>query len=170
MPKKKDPSVTFLNKFGYNVVKLPRVGIEPLDVIGMDETTQWLGPLSAVWKSSVPVPEPSKPRRAAPVNGQKTDQLDLSFGLKILGNALAAFGASVPSLDVAYHAPARSAFLLDRGVAVPPLDATTSPVDAEQRQPRRQALLHRAGQPGIPHPGRPEIEFDHRDRHRRARN
>ena len=39
MPKKKDPSVTFLNKFGYNVVKLPRVGIEPLDLIGMDETT-----------------------------------------------------------------------------------------------------------------------------------
>ena len=103
MPKKKDPSVTFLNKFGYNVVKLPRVGIEPLDVIGIDETTQWLGPLSAVWKSAVPVPEPSPPRRAAPVNGQKTDQLDLSFGLKILGNSLAAFGASVPSLDIAYQ-------------------------------------------------------------------
>ena len=103
MPKKKDPSVTFLNKFGYNVVKLPRIGIEPLDLIGIDETTQWLGPLSAVWKSAVPVPEPSPPRRAAPVNGQKTDQLDLSFGLKILGNSLAAFGASVPSLDVAYR-------------------------------------------------------------------
>ena len=103
MPKKKDPSVTFLNKFGYNVVKLPRVGIEPLDLIGIDETTQWLGPLSAVWKSTVPVPEPSPPRRAAPVNGQKTDQLDLSFGLKILGNSLAAFGATVPSLDIAYR-------------------------------------------------------------------
>ena len=49
------------------------------------------------------MPEPSPPRRAAPVNGQKTDRLDLSFGLKILGNALAAFGASVPSLDVAYR-------------------------------------------------------------------
>jgi hypothetical protein len=103
MPKKKDPSVTFLNKFGYNVVKLPRAGIEPLDLIGIDEATQWLGPLKAVWNSNVPVPEPSAPRRAAPVNGQKTDQLDLSFGLKILGNALAAFGASAPSLDTAYR-------------------------------------------------------------------
>jgi hypothetical protein len=102
MPKKKDPSVTFLNKFGYNVVKLPRVGIEPLDVIGIDETTQWLGPLKAVWQSTAPPPEPSAPRRAAPVNGQKTDQLDLGFGLKILSNALAAFGAAAPSLDLAY--------------------------------------------------------------------
>jgi len=102
MPKKKDPSVTFLNKFGYNVVKLPRAGIEPLDVIGIDQTTQWLGSLKTVWQSTVPVPEPGAPRPASPVNGQKTDQLDLNFGLQILGNALAAFGATAPSLDLAY--------------------------------------------------------------------
>ena len=102
MPKKKDPSVTFLNKFGYNVVKLPRVGIEPLDVIGVDQTTQWLGALSSVWQSTVAVPTPSAPRLAGPVNGQKTDQLDLGFGLQILSNALAAFGATAPSIDLAY--------------------------------------------------------------------
>src|SRR5688572_13471339 len=102
MPKKKDPSVTFLNRFGYNVVKLPRVGIEPLDLIGRDETTQWLGPLASVWKSTEATPTPSAPRPAAPINGQKTDQLQLTFGLKILANSLAAFGASVPALDVAY--------------------------------------------------------------------
>ena len=43
--KKKDPSVTYLNKLGYNVVKLPRTGIEPMDVIGRDQTVQWLGPI-----------------------------------------------------------------------------------------------------------------------------
>ena len=102
MPKKKDPSVTFLNKFGYNVVKLPRAGIEPLDVIGIDQTTQWLGSLTTVWQSTVAVPQPSAPRPASPVNGQKTDQLDLNFGLQILSNALAAFGATAPSLDLAY--------------------------------------------------------------------
>ena len=32
MAKKKDPSVTFLNRFGYNVIKLPRAGIEPLEL------------------------------------------------------------------------------------------------------------------------------------------
>lgn len=97
-----DPSITFLNKFGYNVVKLPRKGIEPMDIIGKDSSTEWLGPLSSVWKSSLPVPAPSAPQPAVSVEGQKTDQLALSVGLKVLANALAAFGASVPSLEVAY--------------------------------------------------------------------
>jgi hypothetical protein len=37
------------------------------------------------------------------VNGQKSDALDISLGIKVLANALAAFGASMPSLDMAYH-------------------------------------------------------------------
>ncbi len=101
-PKKKDPSITFLNKFGYNVIKLPRTGIEPLDVIGRDQATQWLGPISKVWTSTEPEPLPGPPHPASAVNGQRTDALELSFGLSILANTLAAFGASVPSLNTAY--------------------------------------------------------------------
>jgi hypothetical protein len=100
--KKKDPSVTYLNKLGYNVVKLPRTGIEPMDVIGRDQTMQWLGPIDSIWRSALPKPQSKPPKAAAAVNGQKTDALDLSIGLSILGNTLAAFGVSVPSLDVAY--------------------------------------------------------------------
>ncbi len=100
--KKKDPSITFLNKFGYNVIRLPRTGIEPLDVIGRDQATQWLGPLSKVWTSSTPQPLPGPAHPAAAVNGQRTDALELSFGLSILANTLAAFGASAPSLNTAY--------------------------------------------------------------------
>ena len=103
MPVCKDPSLTFLNQFGYNVIKLPRVGIEPLQVVGRDDTTQLLGPLSAVWKSTLPIPAPSAPRPAVNVNGQKTDKIELKFGLKILENALKAFGASVPSLGFAFN-------------------------------------------------------------------
>ena len=125
MPKKKDPSVTFLNRFGYNVVKLPRAGIEPMDVIGRDDTTQWLGPLASVWKSTTALPVPTPPRTAAVVNGQKTDQLDLSFGLSILKNALAAFGATMPSLDVAYRNARKVQFAYTNvtSTAVAPLDA-----------------------------------------------
>lgn len=100
--KKKDPSVTYLNKLGYNVVKLPRTGIEPMDVIGRDQTMQWLGPIDAIWNSAIPKPQPGPAKPASAVNGQRTDALDLSVGLSILGNTLAAFGVSVPSLDVAY--------------------------------------------------------------------
>src|SRR4051794_40281754 len=102
LPKKKDPSITFLNKFGYNVIRLPRTGIEPLDVIGRDQGMQWLGPLSKGWTSTSPEPLPGPPHPAAAVNGQRTDALELSFGLSILANTLAAFGASAPSLNTAY--------------------------------------------------------------------
>ena len=102
LAKKKDPSVTYLNKLGYNVVKLPRTGIEPLDVIGRDQAMQWLGPIDSIWTSAVPKPQPGPPKPASAVNGQRTDALDLSVGLSILGNTLAAFGVNVPSLDVAY--------------------------------------------------------------------
>src|ERR1700755_489460 len=101
MPVCKDPSLTFLNQFGYNVIRLPRTGIEPLHGLGRDETTQLLGPLSSVWQSTVAVPGPNAPRSAVDVNGQKTDKIDLKVGLKILENALKAFGATVPSLGFA---------------------------------------------------------------------
>jgi hypothetical protein len=100
--KKRDPSVTYLNKLGYNVVKLPRPGIEPMDVIGRDQTLQWLGPIDSIWSSALPKPQPGPPKPASAVNGQSTDALDLSVGLSILGNTLAAFGIAVPSLDLAY--------------------------------------------------------------------
>lgn len=125
MPICKDPSITFLNQFGYNVVKLPRAGIDPLDVVGRDDTTQLLGPLSAVWKSTLPPPTPNPPQAAVNVNGQKTDKIDLKFGLKILENALKAFGATVPSLGVAFNR-ARSVtfdFVNVTSTTVEPFDA-----------------------------------------------
>jgi hypothetical protein len=125
LPKKKDPSITFLNKFGYNVIKLPRTGIEPMDVIGRDQGMQWLGPLRAVWTSNSPEPIPGPPHPASAVNGQRTDALELSFGLSILANTLAAFGASAPSLNTAYknaHA-VQFAYTNVTSTSVSPFDA-----------------------------------------------
>jgi hypothetical protein len=108
LPKKKDPSITFLNKFGYNVIRLPRTGIEPMDVIGhagegKGATTERLGSLDSLWTSTAAAkPIVYGPHASAAVNGLKSDGLELSFGLSILANALAAFGASVPSLDASF--------------------------------------------------------------------
>ena len=99
----KDPSVTFLNNDGYNVVKLPRAGIEPLDVLGKDSSTELLGPLSSVWKSSVAVPSPGAPQPVTSIEGKKTSKLDLSIGLKVLANVLSAFGATTPSLSAQFQ-------------------------------------------------------------------
>jgi len=59
------------------------------------------------------------------VEGQKTDSLDVGFGLKILANALAAFGATTPSLDVAFHRARKVQFAYTNvtSTVVSPLDA-----------------------------------------------
>jgi hypothetical protein len=38
----KDPSLTFLNSAGYNVMRLPRAGVDPLDILRKDSTTERL--------------------------------------------------------------------------------------------------------------------------------
>lgn len=126
MAKKKDPSVTFLNRFGYNVVKLPRVGIEPMDLVGVDNNnSQRLGPIRVVWKSSAAEPSPSAPNPAAALAGQQTDQMELKVGLRILANALAAFGATVPSVDFAYSR-ARKVQFAYTGVTSTSVDAVSA--------------------------------------------
>src|SRR5262249_49626086 len=102
-PKKKDPSITFLNSFGYNVIRLPRTGIEPLYVIGRaGQSMELLGPLSAIGTSQNPEPRPGPPDPTVPVNGERTAGLDLSFGLSILASTLKTFGLSAPSLNTAF--------------------------------------------------------------------
>jgi hypothetical protein len=120
----KDPSVTFLNRFGYNVVKVPRTGVEPMDVLGKDESMQRIGRLSSVWKTSSLEPKINPPSTAADVNGQKSDNLDLSVGLKVLANVLSAFGAAVPSLGFAYKHARKVQFGLANviSVSVDPLE------------------------------------------------
>ncbi len=100
--KKKDCSITYLNALGYNVIKLPRVGINPLSLIGKDATTAFLGDLTTMWTGPEPAPLPGPPNPASVVNGKKSAAVDLGFGLNILGSALAVFGATSPSIDLSH--------------------------------------------------------------------
>lgn len=57
MAKCGDRSVQTLNSKGYNVIKLPRAGIEPMDILGKDDqSTELLGPLADVWNTTVALP------------------------------------------------------------------------------------------------------------------
>ncbi|MEP6534567.1 MAG: hypothetical protein ABJF23_04575 [Bryobacteraceae bacterium] len=101
----KDPTVKKLNSLGYNMVKLPRVGIEPLDVLGReDKSMEKLGSITDVWTSTVAAPVPGAPVSVSSINGEKTESLDLAIGLKTLGDALAGLGAgiSLPSLTLGF--------------------------------------------------------------------
>jgi hypothetical protein len=101
----KDPALTYLNKDGYNVVRVPRTGIEPLDVLGRDgKSIEKLGSLCEVWKSTEPPPKASDPQPSANISGQKTQSLDLGIGLKMLASVLSGMGsgAGLPSLQSSY--------------------------------------------------------------------
>ncbi len=98
-----DKSLSYLNGVGYNVVRLPRRGIDPLDVLGRDgRSMERLGRLDQIWKSAKPVPQPGPAQLAAKISGQQTNEMSLSVGLKLLNGVLAAIGAKLPQLDFAY--------------------------------------------------------------------
>jgi hypothetical protein len=101
----KDPVTKTLNERGYNLVKLPRVGIEPMDVLGREKgTLEKLGAIAEVWTSTGTVPSVSAPTAVAGITGEKSSDVDLGIGLKLLSNALAGLGSgiSLPSLNVAF--------------------------------------------------------------------
>ena len=99
----KDPALTYLNGLGYNVVRLPRVGIEPLDILGKDDkSVERLGHVDQMWTSPQSLPPVNGPQAATGVSGQKTSELKASIGLKILSAALGAMGAAVPEVSFGY--------------------------------------------------------------------
>jgi len=107
----KDPSLTYLNGLGYNVVRLPRVGIEPLDILGKDDkSVERLGQVNQMWTSPQPLPPVKGPQAATGVTGQKTSELKLSIGLKILSAALGAMGAAVPDVSFGYSKAKKVSF------------------------------------------------------------
>jgi len=98
-----DKSLTYLNDLGYNVVRLPRKGIDPLDVLGRDgKSVERLGRLDQLWTSRKPLPEIGAPQPAAYLNGQATSEMALSVGLRVLNGVLKAIGADLPELSFAY--------------------------------------------------------------------
>jgi hypothetical protein len=101
----KDPVTKELNKRGYNIVKLPRAGIEPMDVLGREgDAMEKLGAISEVWTSTAALPTVGPPAPAVGIDGEKSSDLDLGIGLKLLSNMLAGLGGgiSLPTLNIAF--------------------------------------------------------------------
>lgn len=93
----KDKYVTFLNGFGYNIVRLPRTGIGPLLMLGRQTgTTTLIGDIKLLLDGSKrPRPIVEENLDAAPVKGQQSSSLDLALGLNILGTFIGAFGGNL---------------------------------------------------------------------------
>src|SRR4051812_33325751 len=107
----RDKALTYLNDLGYNVVRLPRAGILPLEVLGKQRRHQpeSLGPIDKVWTSKQKTPA-AEENPTAEIKGSSTSSLKLSVGVKLLESFLGALGASTPSVRAAYRSASQIQF------------------------------------------------------------
>jgi hypothetical protein len=101
----RDKSITFLKSFGYNVIRLPKADIAPLQIfIEKKGILQPLGNLASVLKpgEGAVIPPIKRDVTVATFNGRKTGDLSLGLGLNILGNIIGAMGGSKLGLEAGY--------------------------------------------------------------------
>jgi hypothetical protein len=99
-----DERITYLRKFGYNVISLPRAGIRPLTVAFLQDNRRLteLGYLPEIWTSASPEPKASPDKNVAQIGGQSTDKLKASVGLDVLANLVQALGADPIGIKAQY--------------------------------------------------------------------
>lgn len=90
-----DKSTTYLKQHGYNVVRHPREGIRPLDLIGRQKgAVNYLGRLDKLLTNpQMPLPAIRSNYESAEISGQSSSKLPLAIGLNVLASILSALGA-----------------------------------------------------------------------------
>lgn len=93
----KDNSVLYLRERGYNVIRHPRVGINPLDLIGVQNgETLTLGSLrELVTESDQPYPDITPNQTAVDIEGQSTSRMKIGIGINLLGTLVGALGGTI---------------------------------------------------------------------------
>lgn len=100
-----DPLINFLKDDGYNVVRLPRVDIHPLQILcqqGRDFRN--LGEITTllVTGPAVPAPQITENQAVANISGKRTSDLSIGLGLSILSSIISTLGGSKLGLDLTY--------------------------------------------------------------------
>ena len=109
-----DPGLNYLKGIGYNVVRLPKEGIEPLDVIGWSkDSAQVLGKLPDLIVGDAGSLPQSRTVVAANVNGQKSASLKIGVGIKILDGMISALGGGTLGASVNYTNAKKVTFLFE---------------------------------------------------------
>lgn len=106
-----DPFINALKSFGYNVVRLPKADIQPLQILSKNgNNLERLGAMTKLLTAgdNIPVPAITSGNPVAPISGSRTSELKLGLGLSILGNIIGALGGTTLGLEAQY-ARAKSA-------------------------------------------------------------
>lgn len=111
----KDQSTSYLKELGYNVVRHPREGILPLELIGRQNgTSAWLGGLAGLLTDPSPdVPDIETDLDAAAINGQQSSKLKLGIGINVLGSLVGAMGGGNIGADASYTNARKLSFTFD---------------------------------------------------------
>lgn len=121
-----DSSTKFLKKLGYNVVRLPRAGIAPLQLIGVQRGEALeLGTLDKlIVSSSAPSPTLKLDESVSSIDGQRSSALSANIGLNVLGGIIGAMGGNL-GIDAAYKGAKTITFQYANvfGDSIAPLDA-----------------------------------------------
>ncbi|MCP9493857.1 MAG: hypothetical protein MSG64_05295 [Pyrinomonadaceae bacterium MAG19_C2-C3] len=100
-----DSVLSLLKNFNYNVVRLPRTDIKPLQLFEkQDNDLVFLGDVSDLFMAgNAPLPQISADEQAAFINGKRSGSLKLNVGLSILGGIIGAMGGSKFGVDVGFN-------------------------------------------------------------------
>lgn len=143
-----DQAVTYLRRFGYAVIRLPKADITPLQVLAKSgrDLSRW-GHLNDVLvaPATVSLPKLTVDEKAADISGQKTSELSVGVGLKILGGVISALGGSTIGLEVAFKSAKSLSFTFTEVLcdSVPPaqVDAYLGQCDLNPHAVHSQRLL-----------------------------
>jgi len=143
-----DQSVSYLKSFGYNVVRLPKADINPLQIITKNGVaSEVLGDLSTilVQGGTINLPLVKRNEITAAISGQRTSDLSVGVGLSILSNIIGAMGGGKIGLDSQYNNARTIAFefqeVLTDSVEIAALDQYLSDADINPYSTHMRKLL-----------------------------
>jgi hypothetical protein len=109
----RDRTIDYLRQYGYNVVRLPKGDLPPLQLLSGDKRElSRFGKLQTVLvgDGSVPLPRVGRDLPAPHISGQRTSELKVGLGLSVLGSLVGAMGGSILGLKGAYGEAATISF------------------------------------------------------------
>jgi len=131
-----DPYLKSLRSHGYNVVRVPKADVRPLQLISRNgRTLDRIGELATVLPPDGPVPLPpvTAGTPLASLSGHQSGALSPGIGLSVLGSIVGAMGGSKLGLDLQYKSARSVTFefldVLEDRIEVAALDQYLSVAD-----------------------------------------
>ena len=143
----KDKSITYLKSCGYNVIRVPKADIQPLQIFVSERgILKPLGQLSTILNpGEIPLPSVKQDQVMAGIKGKRTNDLSIGVGISILGNIIGAMGGSKLGLESKFSKARTIAFefvdVLEDSIEIAKLDQYLANADVNPHSRQLAQLL-----------------------------